>query len=85
MIDTCDNFCCCDTSCAADIITNWQNQGWCREISTEIENYCENLEERGYSSFEDLGCVIYSNRGAIGYFYDTVNEESVGYPTPNKL
>ena len=36
---------------------------------------CTDLEGSGYSSFEDLGCVYYTNRGEIGMYYDLPAEE----------
>ena len=59
----CDNFCCCDGSCSATQTTTWTNNGWCRTSAAEIEKLCWELQNSGYSSFEDLACVYYTNRG----------------------
>lgn len=40
---------------------------------------------RGYGSFEDLGCVVYSNRAAIGEFYAQPSDVDIVDPNTPKL
>lgn len=51
LTSSCDNFCCCDAACGADVVKNWQDSDWCRESALEIEKYCSTLSSSGYSSF----------------------------------
>ena len=50
-----------------------------------IERSCDQLNQGGFLSFEDLACVYYSNRGNISYFYSYPDAGTINYPTPNKL
>lgn len=81
----CDTFCCCDTKCTPADILNWNNNNWCIDKKTVIEKYCDQIGKTGFSSFEDMGCVMYSNRGEIGKYYSTPNINNFVDPAISKL
>lgn len=81
----CDVFCCCDAACEAGTVAKWTNNGWCVQTGAQIEKMCSDIGKKGFSSFEDLGCIMYSNRGAIGSYYPTPNSNNFVDPNTKKL
>lgn len=81
----CDPFCCCDPACSSEQVAVWQGSNWCESTSGQIEKYCAEMGTRGFGSFEELGCVVYSNRAAIGEYYAVPGAVNIIDPNTPKL